>query len=54
MDFIDQNTLKTIENDTVDGLDYQIPVTQLAKKRHLSLTPICCLRDFTRFHVTLR
>jgi len=38
---------KTRESAIVDGLDYQIPVTGLTQKRHLSCIPIGCLRDFT-------
>jgi len=41
-----KNTNKTKENATVDGLDYQIPVTHLTKERHLSLILIGCILDF--------
>jgi len=39
--------MKSKENAVVNGHDYQIPVTKLTKKRHLSFISIGCVRDFT-------
>jgi len=40
-----QNKKETRENAKVDGLIHQIPVTQLTKKRHLSIIPVSYLKS---------